>query len=208
MSPGTAPTGDDDARSAIKNDHTRSFIVEAGAGTGKTTALVGRIVALVIAGVDIRHVAAITFTEAAAAELRDRVRFALEEVVSGSDGRSAPEISRGRCHDALEHLDDSSLSTLHGFARRILAAYPLEAGLPPEFDVLDQIEAAIERDQRWGEFKAELLEDPSMETVLLCAHVVGIDLAKMRDLAVALDRDLDRLSDTAFASRPLPAVAV
>ncbi|HEY5165111.1 MAG TPA: UvrD-helicase domain-containing protein, partial [Acidimicrobiia bacterium] len=74
------------ARDRIRDAHDASLFVEAGAGTGKTSALVDRVVALVACGaVELRHVAAITFTEAAAAELRDRVRTALETVANGRD---------------------------------------------------------------------------------------------------------------------------
>ena len=76
------------AREHIRERHDASLFIEAGAGTGKTTALVDRVVALVAAGaVELRHLAAITFTEAAAAELRDRVRAGLEAAATGGDER-------------------------------------------------------------------------------------------------------------------------
>src|SRR5919108_33284 len=84
-----APAGlaDQHARQRLLTEHGRTFFVEAGAGTGKTTTLVGRIVSLVACGrVTMDHLAAITFTEAAAAELRDRVREELE--------RAAVDVSR------------------------------------------------------------------------------------------------------------------
>src|SRR5215210_8455759 len=71
--------GDTPARDAIRTRLDATLFVEAGAGTGKTAALVDRVVALVEAGVPMRAIAAITFTEKAAAELRDRVRRALDD---------------------------------------------------------------------------------------------------------------------------------
>src|SRR3546814_9762258 len=66
---------DEAARERIRTDLDTTLFVEAGAGSGKTTALVDRVVALVTTGtVELRHLAAITFTEKAGAELRDRVR--------------------------------------------------------------------------------------------------------------------------------------
>ena len=65
---------DEQSREAISRDLHLSFFVEAGAGTGKTTALVSRIVELVRSGVSPKDIAAITFTEKAAAELRERIR--------------------------------------------------------------------------------------------------------------------------------------
>ena len=67
------------ARAQIASRLDATMLVEAGAGTGKTRALVDRVVALVAAGTPIERIAAITFTERAAAELRERVRMGLEE---------------------------------------------------------------------------------------------------------------------------------
>ena len=76
---------DADARRRITTDLDHTFFVEAGAGTGKTTALVSRAVNLIAGGrVTMEHLAAITFTEAAAAELRDRVREGLERAAAAS----------------------------------------------------------------------------------------------------------------------------
>jgi ATP-dependent helicase/nuclease subunit A len=76
------PPVDQDARDAVATVLDETLFVEAGAGTGKTSALVGRIVALAATGVPMRQIAAITFTEAAASELRDRVRAELEEAAA------------------------------------------------------------------------------------------------------------------------------
>ena len=79
-------SGDAAARAEVLTGLDRSLFVEAGAGTGKTTALVGRVLALVTSGVArLSRIAAITFTEAAAAELRDRVYEALEQAAAGND---------------------------------------------------------------------------------------------------------------------------
>ena len=72
------PPPDSAARSRIVSDIGSNLFVEAGAGAGKTSSLVGRIRTLVAAGVEIDGIAAITFTEKAAAELRQRVRTELQ----------------------------------------------------------------------------------------------------------------------------------
>jgi ATP-dependent helicase/nuclease subunit A len=69
---------DHENRNRIVNNLNETLFVEAGAGTGKTTALVQRIVSLVKAGNEMKKIAAITFTEAAAGELRNRIRQELE----------------------------------------------------------------------------------------------------------------------------------
>ncbi len=86
----TALHDDAAARASIANELDTTLVVVAGAGTGKTTALVGRIVELVRSGrAALREIAAITFTEAAAAELRQRIRARIDEVSAEHPGRRA-----------------------------------------------------------------------------------------------------------------------
>ena len=115
---------DEDAatRVAIVDDLGDTMFVEAGAGSGKTKSLVDRVVALVTrAGVPMREIAAVTFTEKAAAELRDRIRRELERAALSGDTRARA---------ALDELDGAAVSTLHAFAQRLLSENPIEAGLP------------------------------------------------------------------------------
>src|SRR5436190_21115783 len=107
---------DREARDRIRHDLDATLFVEAGAGSGKTTALVDRVVALVTNGVaELANIAAITFTEKAGAGLRDRIRRQLEEVVAGSDDGSVAS----RCDAALDQLDGAAIGTLHSFAQRL-----------------------------------------------------------------------------------------
>jgi len=185
---------DTPARDSIRDAHDVSLFVEAGAGTGKTSALVDRVVALVARGaVELRHVAAITFTEAAAAELRDRVRGALEAVANGRDERYADDRTQRRCRDGLHQLDDAALTTLHGFAQRILSDHPFDLGLPPGFVVLEEIEASVVFDQRWGAFVDALFADPAVEPALTVWLAAGLSVDKLRPVAEQLGRSYDRL---------------
>jgi ATP-dependent helicase/nuclease subunit A len=194
------------ARDEIRDLHDATLFVEAGAGTGKTTALVNRVVALIARGrVGIRDLAAITFTEAAAGELRDRIRFRLEQ------GRGDPELApeeRARCQAALEDVDDAALSTLHGFAQRILSEHPLEAGLPPHFEVVDDVEAAVRFEERWEEFLDALVADPDLEPVLLRSLALGVDFDHLRRVARVLHEHYERLRPAAPVATPAPVVDV
>ena len=195
------------ARDAIRDRHDTTLFVEAGAGTGKTTALVNRVVSLIARGrVTIRELAAITFTEAAAGELRDRIRYQLEQAAGGAtDPVLAPE-ERERCRVALYDVDDAALSTLHGFAQRILAEHPLEAGLPPRFEVIDDVEAAVRFDERWGQFLDALVADPELEPVLLPALALGVDFDHLRRVARVLHEHYERLRPASAVATPAPAV--
>ena len=193
------PADDALARQAVATRLADTLFVEAGAGTGKTTALVGRILALVESGVPMRGIAAITFTEAAAAELRDRIRHTLVE--AAKDGRVDAQ--------AVAEVDEAAISTLHSFAQRLLAEHPLEAGLPPSFEVLDEIQASIEFDERWAQFVDRLLDDPAYEAALLRGFATGLGLPALRDVAVVLADHDDRLAESGLGLSPpgpLPAV--
>ena len=150
--PPAAPADQAD-RDAVRHDLDRTLFVEAGAGTGKTTALVGRIVSLVRDEVPLREIAAITFTEAAAAELRDRVRTELQK--AAVEGTVPP--------DRADEVDDAAISTLHAFAQRIISEHPLEAGLPPAIEILDEIASSLEFDERWRRVHRRALRGPERQ---------------------------------------------
>ena len=193
---------DQSARHAIATRLDRNLFVEAGAGTGKTTALVGRMVALVLDGqMPVESIVAITFTELAATELRDRFRQALED-------RAGAEVDEHRCQlleRALTDVDLAPISTLHGFARRLLAEHPLEAGLPPAFDLLDEVSSRLTFDDRWSELRVRLLDDPDLSHTLLLAADLDITLDHLRQLVARLDERWDLLDPDPVAP-PEPTV--
>ena len=198
----SVPPSDQAARDRIRHELDATLFVEAGAGTGKTRELVERILQLVLTGrTELRRIAAITFTEAAAAELRDRVRIRLEEATQDEAAHSEEE--RERCRVALAEVDAAAIETLHGFAQRILASHPLEAGLPPLFQIEDEIRASIAFEERWNAFFDELLEDPAREEALLRAFTLRLDPKELREVARAFHRNWDRLDSARIEERPL-----
>ena len=195
--PGQVLPDDQAARDTVLADLNSTLFVEAGAGTGKTTALVGRIVKLVESGVPVRRIAAITFTEAAAAELKDRVRQKLDErraeALPGSDTES-------RCRLALDDLDGAALQTLHAFAQRILSAFPLEAGLPPRIEIADEIRSGIEFNEDWARLMDEMLkgDNPSLAR----AFTLRLEVKHLKAIAQAFHDNLDRIEQAVFDDRP------
>jgi ATP-dependent exoDNAse (exonuclease V) beta subunit len=173
-------TPDERARERVAGDLGTTLFVEAGAGSGKTTSLVDRFVALVESGVPADHIAAITFTEQAARELADRVRQRL------SAGGPA-------CAAALDVLDRAAICTLHAFAQRVLSEHAIEAGLPPRFSVLDEIESDEVFDRRWEEMLDRLLDDPVLEMPVRVIAACGRPLDDLRQLAVQLRDNWDLL---------------
>lgn len=170
-------------RDRIRTSLDETLFVEAGAGTGKTSALVGRVVGLVERGTPMRAIAAITFTEAAAAELRDRLRGALEAAAE----TGAIPLS------AVEELDEAAISTLHAFAQRILVEHAPEAGLPPVFIVRDEIQSSLAFGDWWSATLDQLLDDPSLRTTWHIGLATGLRPGTLADLAQAMHTHWDRL---------------
>ena len=125
---------DHNARERIRSDLDTTLIVEAAAGTGKTTALVNRIVAVVASGrAKLDRVVAVTFTEKAAGELKLRLRTEIER--GRTDETAFDTVSRERLTNALEHLEEARIGTIHSFCADLLREYPVEAGVDPMFEV-------------------------------------------------------------------------
>lgn len=137
---------DDSARRDAISLHDRSILVEAGAGSGKTAVMAGRIAAMLASGIAPRTIAAVTFTELAASELLSRVREFVAELTAG---KIAPELrvafpeeltqtQRDNLTAASHAIDEITCSTIHGFCQRIIKPYPAEADIDPGAGIMDR----------------------------------------------------------------------
>ena len=146
-------------RDLINDDLDSTLIVEAAAGTGKTTELVRRIVRVIETGrADVTEIACVTFTEKAAGELKLRLRETLE--ASRSD--AAPDSAERRCLDnAVRQLEEAQISTIHGFCADLLRERPVEAGIDPLFSVLTEAQSRNLYDTAFNEWFQKQLTDPS-----------------------------------------------
>ena len=123
------------------------LLLDAGAGSGKTSVLVERFARSVLEdGIEVGAILTITFTEKAAAEMRERIRARLREL-------DADEAARA--------TEGAFISTIHGFCARVLRAHALAAGLDPAFVVLDAPDADRLADQAFDEALEELARDSS-----------------------------------------------
>ena len=189
----TRPPADETQRHRIRTERSVNLFVEAGAGTGKTRALVDRVEALVLHdGVAMETIAMITFTDKAATELRDRIRQRFET----SENPLALA--------AIQQLDGAAVGTLHSFAQRILAEHPVEAGLPPGIEVLDEIGSQVEFEHQWQQFLDDLLEDQSVGPSLLSLEVAGVKLDHLRSLALQLSDNWDLVEERLALNPPQP----
>ncbi len=129
---------DQEIRDHIIHNFTRNILVEAGAGTGKTTLMVDRAVeAIVEQGVSLERMALITFMEKAANEMKIRVRMRLEDLL---ESNFLDERQRRRVQQALHDLPVSAITTIHGFAKRFLESQGHHAPVPLGFKVMDVYE--------------------------------------------------------------------
>ncbi|HET7573480.1 MAG TPA: UvrD-helicase domain-containing protein [Solirubrobacterales bacterium] len=175
------PTPEQEAAISISGS---DVLLEAGAGTGKTGVMVDRYCRLVCEeGVAPDAILAFTFTDKAAAELRQRIRAELALRASGSE----------RARELLGQIGAAWITTIHGFCNRLLAGHPVAAGIDPGFRVLDAAEAERAAREAFDEALQDLLsggEDTAADLVAtyeidgLRAIVTGVH-AELRSRGVA-----------------------
>jgi ATP-dependent helicase/nuclease subunit A len=160
------PLRDKAARDRIASDLDVNFLVEAGAGSGKTTALVGRMVALVATGTaEVDDIAAVTFTRKAAAELRERFQILLEDrlrtgrAALADDPEGDADLVVERLARALDEIDRAFVGTIHSFCARLLRERPLDVGLDPAFEELPVEERDGLRRRFWEAWLERMARD-------------------------------------------------
>jgi len=181
---------DQEVRDLIRSDLDRSLLVEAAAGTGKTTSMVGRMVSLLAEGrCTVGNLAAVTFTRKAAAELRSRFQAELEEAVraatvpgSGTD----PSPRTARLAAALAGVEGCFIGTIHSFCSRLLRERPVEGGVAVDFAEVEDDEDAQLRADAWEQTTARLIatSDPLLDEL----RTLGIET---KDLSAAFGRFAD-----------------
>jgi len=176
---------DEPDRQTIRTDLDANLLVEAAAGTGKTTSLVDRMLALVREGrASVDRICAVTFTVKAAAQLKERFQLGLERAIAAEQD----EVRRARLSEALEGIDRGFIGTIHSFCARLLRERPVEAGVDPDFVELDETEDLLLREEAWERYK---------QTLFLESHRI---LTELGDYGIAID--LLREAYQCLASNP------
>ncbi|MDQ7792387.1 MAG: UvrD-helicase domain-containing protein [Clostridia bacterium] len=190
---------DQTARDAIRTDLSTTIIVEAGAGSGKTSSLVERIIALLeTEEATVDQIAAITFTRKAAGELKERVQEELEKRLL----KITSEQERIRLETALLDLECGFIGTIHSFCERLLREQPVEAGLDPEFETVEEGEEGPLADQVWREYLMEMHHND--EARILEIEEMGLTL---EELKFVYDR-LCRYPEVEFPCSPASTIDV
>jgi exodeoxyribonuclease-5 len=177
----TTRLADESNRSRALTDLGSTLLVEAGAGTGKTALLAGRIAILLASGSEPKTIAAITFTEMAASELSVRIDDYVRRLLSGD---TPPEMAavlpnglskeqRVTLEAARQNLDELTCTTIHGFCLRLINPYPVQSGLDPGATPMDESSAELSYKTVFEEWLRERLNvedssgDPLAECILL-----------------------------------------
>jgi ATP-dependent helicase/nuclease subunit A len=149
---------DYEARERIRTSLDETMIVEAAAGTGKTSELVARLVAVLAEGRGtVQSVVAVTFTEKAAGELKLRLRAALEQARRAAETGSPRRVN---LDEAVAHLEEARVGTIHGFCNDLLHERPVEARVDPRFVVLTEASAEALYRRAFGRFLEGVIEAP------------------------------------------------
>lgn len=183
------PFADAEARRLIRTALDETMVVEAAAGTGKTTELVYRMVGVLAQGrAEVEEIVAVTFTEKAAGELALRLRGGIER----ARRLAVDDTERNHLERALAHLEEARISTIHGFCADLLRERPVEAGVDPAFRVMTESEA----DRRYGEAFARYLDE------ILSRPTEGVRrLLRRRDQGVGAIERLRRAGNELIAWR-------
>jgi len=155
----SATLADQAARDRIRDDLDTTLLVEAAAGTGKTSALVGRILSGITSGrVSLANIVAVTFTEFAAGELKLRLRSEIEHA------RKQPDVSAESMAfltQAVQELEEARMGTIHSFCADLLREHPVEAGIDPLFKVAPDEMSYPLFDMAFERWFEQQLESPS-----------------------------------------------
>ncbi|HEY6039464.1 MAG TPA: UvrD-helicase domain-containing protein, partial [Kofleriaceae bacterium] len=147
-SPQLTPLADAEARRAIREDLGATLVVEAAAGTGKTTEMIARIIAVIRSGASrLEQIVAVTFTEKAAGEMKLRLRTELERARQAAASDEAV-----RLQAALGELEVARIGSIHSFCADLLRERPIEARIDPLFEVAaedDSERIYAEAFERW-----------------------------------------------------------
>ena len=167
---------DQEARDIIQQNLDTTMLVEASAGTGKTTALTSRMVSLIKNGrCNVDKMVAITFTKKAAAELRTRFQICLEKSVT--EASDADKCDRLKA--ALLNINDCFIGTIHSFCSSLLRERPVEAGVPIGFKEIDEMQDNWLKNKCWQDYTAGLFA--TNDKILDQLDRIGVPISHLQD---------------------------
>jgi ATP-dependent helicase/nuclease subunit A len=208
----------------------RNLVIEAGAGTGKTTAIVAEVLKIMLENEEVspERIVLVTFTEKAAGEIADRIHAALAElemrfdddVVSWPANSPNPlfvvpndrkDAYRRACATQLARIGSLRSQTIHSFCQSLLRQFPIEAGLDPQFKIIEGFERSLLHGQLYDawideETRTNASADVLREWEVLLAHA-GY-LFQVRSMIFALVERRDLLAESGYEMGDMSLIAV
>ena len=168
---------DQKEREIIEKDLSNTYLVEAGAGTGKTTLLISRILEIIRSGkANILQIVAITFTEKAATELKTRIKYKLEFEIKKEP---VYEI-RLRMEQALFDIERANITTIHSFCSSLLREKSIEMGIEADFDVANEMTSGMIYQKSWNDWIESEIKNKSDELKYLLK--MGVSIEQIEDI--------------------------
>jgi len=180
------------ARTVIRSDLASTLVVEAAAGTGKTTEMIARLIETIRSGTaGLEQIVALTFTDKAAGEMKLRLRVELEKARGRMPGRttSAEGRERSRFERALAELEVARIGTIHSFCADLLRERPIEARVDPLFEVAGEDEADRMFQQAFDGWLQRTLADPGEGVRRILRRTEPVDQLRSAGKALINRRD-------------------
>lgn len=190
-------------RDIIINEINSNIMVEAAAGSGKTSSLVSRILTMIENGILVQHIVAITFTVKAGEELKNRIRKELKQRIAG--GIKRPEAASGllpRYQQALADLDGASIGTIHAFCLQIITRFSIAMEVSPAVAIMSAQQLATYRHTLVAEMIHHFRTDAQIAPVLALLQdnpYTDLSNSDILDLLDLIDNNLLLLLDADFA---------
>lgn len=171
-------------RDQIVSELDKNIFVEAGAGSGKTTAMVSRIAEVIAKGkTTIEKIVAITFTNEGAASLKSKIQSELEKNYRST---TRPDDEKKRFEAAINNLALAKIGTIHSFCGDLLRERPVEAGLDPDFEIGNEGDSKALLGDLWNRFIMDLFskDDERKYSFLIEEDIVLDDLFKLAESSI------------------------
>ena len=190
-------------RLQIQTDLSSNLVIEAGAGTGKTTALIDRLcTSVLVQQIPVEKLVALTFTEKAAAEIKTRFIFKLQQLLQAINTHSQDRtldllhehftipdsMLLDRAQKTLSQLDKACIGTIHSFCAEILKIFPLEAGLSPNAKIDSGYQELQIFERYWTQFLDDELGTPATQAQAWKRVLTHLSLQDLKEFTQQLAR--------------------
>lgn len=150
------------------NDRGHDILVSASAGSGKTTVLVERVLREILSGTSVEELLVVTFTKAAAEEMKTRIKAALTKELA------KPDADRRYLREQLNQVDTANISTIDAFCLEVIHRFYYSIGLDPSFSILtDQTQAALLKERALHEVEQKFLEQEDQDFIHFYDNFAG-----------------------------------